>query len=67
MQLIKLTKTDLGIIVRYKTFFSVKERTIIKQETTNWWKWADNGNFTPFEYDTIFNKFYKSDLKEYII
>tara|TARA_R110002020_G_scaffold9218_1_gene36498 strand:+ start:230 stop:442 length:213 start_codon:yes stop_codon:yes gene_type:complete len=67
MKVKKLKKTDLGILITYKTFFTTKEREVIWIDKFNRWGWADEDMPSNPWVNELLNKFIESGKEEYIL
>ena len=67
MRVKKLKKTELGILITYKSFFKTKEREVIWIEKFGRWGWADEELHGSAWINDLLNKFIESGLTDYIL
>tara|TARA_R110002049_G_scaffold41650_1_gene125145 strand:+ start:732 stop:944 length:213 start_codon:yes stop_codon:yes gene_type:complete len=67
MRVKKLKKTELGILITYKSFFKTKEREVIWIEKFGRWGWADEDLHGHCWVDDLLNKFIESEKTDYIL
>lgn len=67
MKVKKLKRTDLGILITYKSFFTTKEREVVWIEKFGRWGWADEKDHGNTWINDLLNKFIESGLTDYIL
>tara|TARA_R110000751_G_C13740879_1_gene477423 strand:- start:567 stop:776 length:210 start_codon:yes stop_codon:yes gene_type:complete len=67
MKVKKLKKTELGILITYKSFFKTKEREVVWIELFCRWGWADEEDHGNTWINPLLNKFIESGLTDYIL
>ena len=67
MKVKKLKKTELGILITYKSFFKTKEREVIWIEKFKRWGWANEENHGNTWINDLLNTFIESGKEEYIL
>jgi len=67
MKVKKLKKTEIGILITYKSFFKTKEREVIWIELFGRWGWADEKDHGNPWINALLNEFIESGKKEYIL
>ena len=67
MKVKKLKKTDLGVLITYKSFFTTKEREVIWIEKFGRWGWAEEDMPSNPRVNELLNKFIESGKEEYIL
>ena len=67
MKVKKLKKTELGILITYKSFFKTKQREAIWIDKLGRWGWADEELHGSTWVNDLLNTFIESGTKEYIL